>query len=160
MTLPVAARREDTVVRGLFRKWILKHIDSWFAYAEELDLGIAMEDIILVTGCHRTKSWTNVAFNEVQTGAQLSLQVNVADALGANINWGISNVRIQGAVHNQGPSGKVRGMRLQGRTDSIKISSVFTSEPMYIYPRVSCQTLCIRDNSAQSSSGTRARSGQ
>ena len=124
----MAAQREDTVVRGLFRKWIIKHIDSWFAYAEELDLGIAMEDIILVTGCHRTKSWTNIAFNEVQTGAQLSLQVNVADALGANINWGISNVRIQGAVHNQGPSGKVRSIimtQLQGRTDSIKISSEF-----------------------------------
>jgi hypothetical protein len=109
----VAAQREDTVVLGLFRKWIIKHIDSWYAYAQELDLGITIEDIILVTGCHRTTSWTNIAFNEVQAGAQLSLQVNVADALGANINWGISNVRIQGAVHNQGPSGKVRGIMVQ-----------------------------------------------
>ena len=66
-----------------------------------------MEDIILVTGSHRTRSWTNIAFSEVQTGAQLSLKVDVADALGANIQWGISNVRIQGTVHNQGPSGMV-----------------------------------------------------
>ncbi|KAH9032012.1 hypothetical protein EDB85DRAFT_1957234 [Lactarius pseudohatsudake] len=81
-----------------------------------------MEDIILVTGCHRTRSWTNIAFNEVQSGAQLSLKVDVADALGANVNWGVSNVRIQGAVHNQGPSGEnlpenqcmfVRGFRVK-----------------------------------------------
>ena len=97
---------------ALFRKWIINHIDSWFAYTQELELGISMEDIILVTGCHRTTSWTNIAFNEVQAGAQLSLQVNVTDALGGNINWGISNVHVQGAVHNQGPSGKVRGSQI------------------------------------------------
>ena len=119
----MAARREDTIAQGLFRKWILKHINSWLAYALELGLGIAMEDIILVTGCHRTKSWTNIAFNEAQAGT-LSLQVHVAGTLGGNINWG--NVRVQGAVHNQGPSGRVRGMRLQGRTDFITISSEFT----------------------------------
>jgi hypothetical protein len=107
MTLPVTARREDTVVLGLFRGWIIKNIDSWFAFAQELELDIAMEDIILVTGCHRTRSWTNIAFNEFQAGTQLSLNVDVADALGANITWR-SHVRIQGAVHNQGPSGKVR----------------------------------------------------
>ncbi|KAF8263071.1 hypothetical protein EI94DRAFT_625954 [Lactarius quietus] len=105
LTLPVAARREDTVVLGLFRRWVIKNIDSWFAFAQELDLEIAMEDIILVTGCHRTRSWTNIAFNEAQADARLSLKVDVADASGANITWG-SNDQIQGAEHNQGPSGK------------------------------------------------------
>lgn len=117
MTLPVAAWREDTVVLGLFRRWIIEHIDSWFDFALELELGIAMEDIILVTGCHRTRSWTNIAFNEVQAGAQVSLEVDVADALGTNVTWGASNAHIEGAVYNQGPGGNVRGMQIAGSTN-------------------------------------------
>ena len=118
----MGARREDTVVLGLFRTWIVKHIDSWFSFAQERDLGIAMEDIILVTGCHRTRSWTNIVLDEVQAGAQLSLKVDVADASGANITWGAPNVRVEGAVHNEGPGGKVRGMYIAMSTDSERTS--------------------------------------
>ncbi|KAH9163709.1 hypothetical protein EDB89DRAFT_482130 [Lactarius sanguifluus] len=122
LSFPVIARREDTVSQDHFRKWIIRHIDSWLAFTQVHGLGIEMEDIILVTGCHHTRSWTNIAFNEVQAGAQLSLKVDVADALGANVNWGVSNVRIHGTVHNQGPSGEnlpenqcifVRGFRVK-----------------------------------------------
>ncbi|KAH9066184.1 hypothetical protein EDB87DRAFT_1589448 [Lactarius vividus] len=122
LSFPVIARREDTITRDHFQQWMTRHIDSWLAFTQGLGLGIEMEDIILVTGCHRTRSWTNIAFNEVQSGAQLSLTVNVADALGTNINWGVSNVHIHGAVHNQGPSGEnlpenqcmfVRGFRVK-----------------------------------------------
>ena len=65
-----------------------------------------MEDIVLVTGCHRTRSWTNTTFNEVQTNTQLSLGVEVG-ALGASVNWQVSNRHIQGAVLGHGPSGEV-----------------------------------------------------
>ncbi len=102
------ARREDTLVLGHFRKWIIKHIDSWFAFAQELGLGILMEEIVLVTGFHRSRSWTSSVFNDVQTDAQLYLGVNVTDAVGAGVNWQVSNVRVQGAVQNYGPSGGVR----------------------------------------------------
>jgi hypothetical protein len=136
----VGARREDTVVLGLFRKWIIKHIDSWFSFAQEHELGVvAMEDIILVTGCHRTRSWTNIALNEVQAGAQLSLMVDVADASGANITWA-SNVRGEGVVHNEGPGGKVRGMQIAMSTDSERASLELTRESMHIHSRISCQT--------------------
>ena len=117
MALPVTIKREDTVVLGLFRRWIIKQIDSWFDFALELELGIAMEDIILVTGCHHTRSWTNIAFDEAQAGAQSSLQVDVADASGTNITWGVSDARIQGAVHNQGPGGRVRVMQIARSTN-------------------------------------------
>lgn len=109
---------------GLFRGCIIKHIDSWFTFAQRLGLGIAMEDIILVTGCHRTKSWTNIAFNEIQTDAQLSLQVNVTGTLGANVTWGVSNVHGQGPVHNQGPSGIVRGAQIASTTDAENFDSL------------------------------------
>jgi hypothetical protein len=36
-----------------------------------------MEEIILVTGCHRTRSWANVAFLENQVDAQVSFGVKV-----------------------------------------------------------------------------------
>ncbi|KAH9038296.1 hypothetical protein EDB84DRAFT_1479590 [Lactarius hengduanensis] len=80
-----------------------------------------MEDIVLVTGCHRTRSWTNTAFNEVQTNARLSLGVEVG-ASGASVNWRVSNLRIQGAVLGHGPNGEdlpenqcifIRGFRVK-----------------------------------------------
>jgi hypothetical protein len=56
----------------------VKHIDSWFAFARKLGLGIEqMEEIILVTGCDRTRSWTNVAFLGGQADAQVSFGVRV-----------------------------------------------------------------------------------
>ena len=68
---------------GDFRDWIVKHIDRWFAFARERGLGIErMEEIILVTGCDHTRSWTNVAFFGSQhdgrvTHAQASFGVKV-----------------------------------------------------------------------------------
>ncbi|KAI0248894.1 hypothetical protein BJV78DRAFT_1232297 [Lactifluus subvellereus] len=57
-----------------------------------------MEDIILVTGCHRTRSWTNVAFLESQADAQVSFGVD-------RITWQFSRKQTQGAVLNRGPGG-------------------------------------------------------
>ncbi|KAI9445965.1 hypothetical protein H4582DRAFT_2163098, partial [Lactarius indigo] len=104
LSLPVAARREDTPHLGHFRKWILRHIDSWYTFACTLEIDIQMEHIILVTGCHRSKSWTNTVFNKTRADARVSLGVDVG-AFGANINWRVSEFRVQGAVHNRGPNG-------------------------------------------------------
>ncbi|KAH9077276.1 hypothetical protein EDB83DRAFT_1692721 [Lactarius deliciosus] len=81
-----------------------------------------MEDIVLVTGCHRTRSWSNIAFNDIQTDARLSLGVEVAGTLGASVNWRVSSHRIQGAVLAHRPNGEnlpedqcifVRGFRVK-----------------------------------------------
>ncbi|KAH9038303.1 hypothetical protein EDB84DRAFT_1098834 [Lactarius hengduanensis] len=105
LSLPVTARREDTLLLGHFRKWITRHIDSWFTFARELGMRIEMEDIVLVTGCHRTRSWTNAVFSEVQASARVSLGVEVG-AFGTSVNWEVSNPRIPGAALRHGPSGK------------------------------------------------------
>ncbi|KAH9038301.1 hypothetical protein EDB84DRAFT_1479610 [Lactarius hengduanensis] len=121
LSLPVPARREDTLHRGHFREWILRHIASWYAFARELGMEIEMEDIILVTGCHRTRSWTNTVFDEASTRVSLGVDV---DALGTSVNWrlGVSNFRLHGAVHNRGPYGRrlpknqcifIRGFRVK-----------------------------------------------
>jgi hypothetical protein len=120
LSLPVAARREDTSARGHFRKWMTRHIDSWFCFTQRHGLGIEMEDIVLVTGCHRTRSWTNIAFYEGQSDARISFGVNVTDINGTAVNW--RSQHAQGAMLNHGPSGEnlpenqcifVRGFRVK-----------------------------------------------
>jgi len=67
-----------------------------------------MEDIVLVTGTHRTRSCTNVAFPGGQDDAQVSIRAKV-DQLGDTIaiDWQISEERNLGALLNYGPTGKV-----------------------------------------------------
>jgi len=67
-----------------------------------------MEDIILITGCHRTKTWANVAFLESDTDSQVSFGFEVTDpgGPGMNIKWRFSPECVQGPVLSLGPSGK------------------------------------------------------
>jgi hypothetical protein len=103
----VRAQRHDTLAHGELAKYILKHIDVWFAFARELGLGVTrMEDIILVTGRDLAKSSTNVAFSESKEGEQVSLGVRVTS--GADVEWQFSREDIRGVAVNCGPSGQVR----------------------------------------------------
>ena len=77
-----------------------------------------MEDMVFVTGRHRTRSSTNIAFYEGQTNARVSFGVRVADDVGAGVNWQVTHRHIQlegfqGAVLSQGPSGGVRGTEFE-----------------------------------------------
>ncbi|KAH9174169.1 hypothetical protein EDB89DRAFT_594079 [Lactarius sanguifluus] len=121
--LPIQAKREDTIAKPGFGKWIVKHIDRWFAWARQLELEVyRMEDIILVTGTHRTRSCTNIAFPGGVDDAQVSFRayVNLRDDI-VTINWRFSHERTRGAVLNPGPDGEglpedqcifVRGFRV------------------------------------------------
>ena len=93
---------------------MVKHINSWFAFAQNLGLGIEkMEEIILVTGCHRTRSWTNIAFlgNEVDAQpaqpAQVSFGVKV-EGLDTDVYFQFSPEDARGAMLRLGPQGRVR----------------------------------------------------
>ncbi len=115
----MTAQREDTIARGDFAKWITRHIDTWFAFTRRLGLGVEqMEDIVLVTGRHRTRSWTNIAFYEGQANAQVSFGVQVTDDVSARVNWQVSRTHIQGAMLSQGPSGGVCGVVYARADDS------------------------------------------
>ena len=125
MSIPVTARCEDTLTRGHFRKWIIRHIYSWFAFTQLHGLDLEMEDIVFVTGCHRTRSWSNITFTEVQDDARFTLQVEVTGTLGASVNWRASSLCIQGAVYSQGPSGEVCGMRITNMTNGSLVTESF-----------------------------------
>ena len=109
LCLPIQAKGENTVARTKFGKWIVKNIDRWFAWARRLELGVdKMEDIILVTGTHRTRSWTNVAFPGGQGGAQALLGSKVDHQGGVvSIHWQFSHEHNRGVVLNCGPNGEV-----------------------------------------------------
>ena len=93
-------------------RWIVKHIDNWFAFARRLELGIQqMEEIILVTGCDRTRSWTNIAFLENEVDAQVSFGVRVegpTSTSNTGINFQFLPENARGAVLRHGPEGTVR----------------------------------------------------
>ena len=92
----------------------MKHIDSWFAFARNLGLGIERrEDIILVTGYDRTKSWANIAFCGNQADSQVSFGVRVGKSdptiiSDPAITFQSSPEKAQGVVLHCGPDGKVR----------------------------------------------------
>jgi hypothetical protein len=111
LSLPVPAQREDTIAVGDFGRWMVKYIDGWFAFAKNLGLGIdRMQDITLVTGCHRAKSWINVAFSEGSRDAEASFVIRVSGSLGVNVEQRL----VRGDVVSKlGPNGEVRGCRLQ-----------------------------------------------
>jgi len=94
-----------------------KHIDHCLAFTRRpgRELGIKMEDIILVTGCHRTRSWANAVFLESNEDVQVSFEVEVTNVKGPDIGikWPFSPERVQGAMLNWGPEGKVCYYRVQ-----------------------------------------------
>ena len=98
------ALRKDTTAREAFAKCIIKHIDEWFAFARERDLGISREDIILVTGCHLTRTWATIAFQG--RGEQITFGVQVSGV--SNAAWHFTPEGAQGVTYNLGPSGQVR----------------------------------------------------
>jgi hypothetical protein len=109
LCLPIQAKGEDTVTSVEFGKWIIRHIGCWFTWARQLGLGVSvMEDIILVTGIHRTRSWTNFAFPGGQKDAQASFGAKVDhDGDIVTLNWQFSHERNRGVVLNYGPDGQV-----------------------------------------------------
>ncbi|KAI9440445.1 hypothetical protein H4582DRAFT_1463515 [Lactarius indigo] len=121
LSLPVEARREDTLSQAHFGTWMIRHIDSWFAFSQRHGLGIRTEDIVLVTGSHRTRSWSNIAFYESRVDSRVSLRVQ-APGIGTTVHWQVLSQRIQGAVLSRGPSGEnlpenqclfIRGFRVK-----------------------------------------------
>ena len=102
------SRREETLMRNVFGRWMVRHIDSWFAFARNLGFVHQMEEIILVTGCDLTRSWTNIAFLGGRDDAQVSFGVEVAGSTSnPSINFQLLPGRVRGAVSRHGPEGTV-----------------------------------------------------
>ena len=64
-----------------------------------------MEDIVLVTGCHRTRSRSNIVFYDSHDD-RVSLRVETPGP-GTTVRWQVLSQRIQGTMLSHGPSGEV-----------------------------------------------------
>ncbi|SRR6266478_6888263 len=96
-SFPVDVRRQDTYAQGDFGKWMIKHIDPWFAFSRSLGLGIEkMEDIVLVTGLHLTRSWANITFFESRPPGKASLEFEVMHGPDVSIKWHCSPGSVRG----------------------------------------------------------------
>jgi hypothetical protein len=94
---------------GAFSEWIVRNIDRCFALTQHLQLGIEqMEEIILVTGCDLTRSWTNVAFFGGGRDAEASFGERVFHGPDNSIDIQFSNDHAVEAVQTFGPEGRVR----------------------------------------------------
>jgi len=83
---------------------MIKHIDAWFAFARGLGLGInRMDDIILVTGRHLTKSWVNVAFTQRRPDAGVSFDVQAS----GHSHVSLEQEYVRGGDLKLGPTGRV-----------------------------------------------------
>ena len=110
LSLPIKGKKEDTKARSKFGKWLVRHIDRWFAWAHKLPVRHKvdrMEDIILVTGTHRTRSFANVAFPGGQEDAQVSFRAKV-DCSGDIVDVKFLHKRSRGGILKHGPDGEVR----------------------------------------------------
>jgi hypothetical protein len=67
-----------------------------------------MDEIILVTGCDCTRSWTNVAFLGGQVNARGSYGVRTVQRIDNSIQIQISPGHVAGGVLSHGPQGTVR----------------------------------------------------
>ena len=106
LSLPVDAQRRDTRARGDFRIWMVKHIDSWFTFARGLGLGIEhMEEIVLVTGLHLTRSWANIVFLEGHANGHASFGVRADNNV--CITWRFLPGSVRGGMRSWGPEGRV-----------------------------------------------------
>jgi len=87
----------------------VRNIDRCFALTQDLQLGIEqMEEIVLVTGCDHTRSWTNVAFLGGGGDAEASFRERIFHGLDNSIAIQFSDEHAIGAVLNLGPEGSVR----------------------------------------------------
>jgi hypothetical protein len=107
----VPALRRDTLARGDFGKWIVTHIDLWYAFTRRLGLGITrMEDIVLVTGCDLTRSSANIAFLQGCGEGRVSFGVQVTNVQGTDvpkIGWQFPPEERQRVELKLGPNGQV-----------------------------------------------------
>jgi hypothetical protein len=142
LSLPVNAQRQDTRATGDFRKWMVKHIDSWFAFARGLGLGIEqMEEIVLVTGLHLTRSWANIVFLEGHANGHASFGVRADNNVG--ITWQFLPGSVRGGMRSWGPEGMVCQF---ARASGMKLTWICvrylepTRKPMRIYSRSPCDS--------------------
>ena len=116
LDLPCGGQRHDAIRTTVFKNYIRDHIDSWFDFAQKMELDVErMEDIILVSGCTLVTSWAAAAFHDNTKNANISLKSKALDEGRAEFQWGPNIVNPGRVAHHNSSQSTVRFL---GRMDS------------------------------------------
>jgi hypothetical protein len=93
LSLPHGGHRRDIIRKKAFEDYIRNHVDSWFTWTQNNQLGVErIEELILVSGCTLATSWAVVAFVDNTMEAEISLMsTTLGGNGGASFIW--SNTR-------------------------------------------------------------------
>lgn len=89
LTMGDVAYRQDALDEGKFLEYFIQHHRSWLTFANTLGRGLALTDILFVTGCDKTSDWACAAWSEKTSSITLSFIANVAGVAQGNATvWG------------------------------------------------------------------------
>ncbi|KAF8496694.1 hypothetical protein F5888DRAFT_1907091 [Russula emetica] len=88
LSLPCGGRRQAVIQTKIFEKYAGEHVADWFHWSKVRGLPIEhMEDLVLIHGCTLVTSWAAAAFDDLATGAQVSLAGRTLKNGGASFVW-------------------------------------------------------------------------
>jgi hypothetical protein len=109
LDLPCGGKRQDAIRTKVFENYIRDHIDSWFEWAQKMNLDVErMEDIILVSGCTLVTSWAAAAFHDNTQDVRISLKSKALNNGLAEFQWGPEIVNPGGVAHHNSSESTVR----------------------------------------------------
>ncbi|KAI0333363.1 WD40 repeat-like protein [Cubamyces sp. BRFM 1775] len=81
-----------------FSRYMMTQIDEWYHFAtDRLDLDLAREDIIFVSGTVKTEDWGLGAFTHQGSGGEISFQANVGPFAQGSFNFNRAHMVTSGA---------------------------------------------------------------
>jgi hypothetical protein len=97
------ALHENMFMKAKYKRLFIECHEYWLAYAKQADLDLCMEDLILVTGTSRARSWANAVFDDAQANGNVTLKVNLQNLGGINMTCGLRWENTHGVQCNWGP---------------------------------------------------------
>lgn len=105
LVLPEGADRYDLRNHLVFEGEALRNGKSWYEFALR-KLGrtmISFDSLYLITGCHKTSSWSLAAFHQPSGGSQFNAQFTAGPIINGNINAAYSWQMTSPVPHRIGP---------------------------------------------------------
>ncbi|KIP05420.1 hypothetical protein PHLGIDRAFT_128904 [Phlebiopsis gigantea 11061_1 CR5-6] len=85
------AKQEQIVRSRKVRDYVFANHESWYIFAKSLGWEVRRKDIILVSGCVKTSSWSGLAWSSASTRHSAALNVSVYGTAGAGFRFSHEN---------------------------------------------------------------------
>ena len=99
LSLPNGGHREEAIRPKVFEDYIRDHVDKWFSWAQNNQLGVErMEDLIFVSGCTLVTSWAAAVCVDNNFESEISLESRMLSNDPVSFVW--RNVQGRVLYHN------------------------------------------------------------